>query len=798
MVGYMNFGQGISDITGFKQDNREFAVVGLVEDAAAFVDITDPYNPFEVGRISGNGNQNDGGNGWRDLKYWNRHVYIGTEAQDGVRVVSVNNPDNPVLVDTITDFTSSHNIHIDTDGYLYVVGAAEYDIWIYDLSIPESPELVGTWNGEYLHDIEVYNNKLYGAAIYSGYFYIIDVSDKTSPTTIVSHNTGIDGPSTHDCAVTENENYLIIADEKASGHISIWDISDYENINRVSEYIVGSNHSVHNVYVRPGTNLAIISYYVDGTRVLDVSDPTNPIEVGYFDTSNLTGLFDGNWGTYAYLPSGYIISSDRSTGLYILKSPLLSNSSMQWSDCADIVGNDLTCYGDIYQAESEVMQEIINLNTELAGLSIEDISSFSAGRVFSIDLSSRGLDSLILPDNFGNLSSLSYLQLQNNNLSSISDSIVSAGSLLELDLSDNQLTSIPENIGILSNLELLKLNNNKMLSLPSTLCGLPDDCIIDATGNHLCSDFIEPVENCITTIGYQNCDECESGYWFENYCSDATDVGVLWDLIGINDTLNGYNPMEIGNFQIGSPFWEEGKLIYLNLSNDNLTNLPDNIGNLNSLKELDLKNNSIVILPESIPSMDNLLTLRLYNNLLSELPDEIGNLINLEELYLSGNQLTSIPESIGNLQYIKKLWLSSNQLTSLPSTICDLPEDCLIQVKDNCITEAYECIPNLGDQNECADMGMLDYQPKVYHLFSPYPNPFNPVTNIIYVLPEHINIQIIVYDLSGKQIEILINESQTPGYHSVNWDASSYPSGIYFIMMVSDNVTYTQKVILIK
>jgi len=86
----------------------------------------------------------------------------------------------------------------------------------------------------------------------------------------------------------------------------------------------------------------------------------------------------------------------------------------------------------------------------------------------------------------------------------------------------------------------------------------------------------------------------------------------------------------------------------------------------------------------------------------------------------------------------------------------------------------------------------------VYHLFSPYPNPFNPVTNIIYVLPEHINIQIIVYDLSGKQIEILINESQTPGYHSVNWDASSYPSGIYFIMMVSDNVTYTQKVILIK
>ena len=56
--------------------------------------------------------------------------------------------------------------------------------------------------------------------------------------------------------------------------------------------------------------------------MLDISDPTNPIEVGYFDTSTLTGLFDGNWGSYAYLPSGYIISSDRATGLYILESPL--------------------------------------------------------------------------------------------------------------------------------------------------------------------------------------------------------------------------------------------------------------------------------------------------------------------------------------------------------------------------------------------------------------------------------------------------------------------------------------------
>ena len=74
LVSFMDFGQNVSDITGFYQDGREFAVVGLIEDAAVFVDISDPFSPFELGRITGTPSI------WRDLKYWYRHVYIGTEA----------------------------------------------------------------------------------------------------------------------------------------------------------------------------------------------------------------------------------------------------------------------------------------------------------------------------------------------------------------------------------------------------------------------------------------------------------------------------------------------------------------------------------------------------------------------------------------------------------------------------------------------------------------------------------------------------------------------------------------------
>ena len=99
------------------------------------------------------------------------------------------------MVNTIADVDNSHNIHVDSDGYLYIVGADINDIWIYSLLDPGNPELVGTWNlqnGEtssqgYCHDIEVYNNKLYCAAIYVGYFHIIDVTDKSNPVTITSH-----------------------------------------------------------------------------------------------------------------------------------------------------------------------------------------------------------------------------------------------------------------------------------------------------------------------------------------------------------------------------------------------------------------------------------------------------------------------------------------------------------------------------------------------------------------------------------------------------------------------------------
>ena len=306
LLGYLAFDQQTSDITGFYQDGREFAVVGL-QNTTAFVDVTNPSFPFEVGRI-------DGGNSiWRDLKYWNRHVYIGTEADDGIKIVSVDNPDNPILVNTITDVDNSHNIHVDEDGYFYIVGADEHEIWIYDLSSPSDPLLVGTWDEEYIHDLDVKDNLAYAMGIYSSTAYIIDLSDKTNPQTLVSWQ--YPGMA-HDAAVTADGNYLVTADEMQGGNLKLWDIQDYSNINLLDEFTVNPTHSVHNVYIKDG--LLYASYYADGTRIYDISSLSFN-EVGYYDTCEIDGLYVGNWGTYVYLPSGNIISSDIETGLYILQ-----------------------------------------------------------------------------------------------------------------------------------------------------------------------------------------------------------------------------------------------------------------------------------------------------------------------------------------------------------------------------------------------------------------------------------------------------------------------------------------------
>ncbi len=85
-----------------------------------------------------------------------------------------------------------------------------------------------------------------------------------------------------------------------------------------------------------------------------------------------------------------------------------------------------------------------------------------------------------------------------------------------------------------------------------------------------------------------------------------------------------------------------------------------------------------------------------------------------------------------------------------------------------------------------------------YMLFQNYPNPFNPVTIIQYSIPKISKVTLKIYDILGCEISTLINEEKPAGFYKVNWNASSYPSGVYFYKIRAGSFMETRKMILLK
>ncbi|MBL7074696.1 T9SS type A sorting domain-containing protein [candidate division KSB1 bacterium] len=88
--------------------------------------------------------------------------------------------------------------------------------------------------------------------------------------------------------------------------------------------------------------------------------------------------------------------------------------------------------------------------------------------------------------------------------------------------------------------------------------------------------------------------------------------------------------------------------------------------------------------------------------------------------------------------------------------------------------------------------------PYNYSLLQNYPNPFNYTTTIKYGLPQELKITLKVFNILGREVAILVDEHQGAGYHRINWDASSYSSGIYFYQIQAGEFQKIRKMILLK
>ncbi|MEO1023850.1 MAG: T9SS type A sorting domain-containing protein, partial [Bacteroidota bacterium] len=88
--------------------------------------------------------------------------------------------------------------------------------------------------------------------------------------------------------------------------------------------------------------------------------------------------------------------------------------------------------------------------------------------------------------------------------------------------------------------------------------------------------------------------------------------------------------------------------------------------------------------------------------------------------------------------------------------------------------------------------------PASLELAQNYPNPFNPSTTISFTLPQATQATLSVYDVTGRLVEVLINEHRSSGQHRVTFDASRLASGMYFYRLEAGEQVKTQKMMLIK
>jgi choice-of-anchor B domain-containing protein len=364
-----------NDIWGWVDgSNNEYALVGL-RSGFSVVNVTNPASPIEEFFIS------DVNSTWRDIKTWGNYAYVTTEASAGLLIVDLTDMTGNTYshVTQFTNnnggsvsFTSAHDIYIDENGIAYIFGAggpgpqSNGAIFLDVNANPTNPVYLGEWSDEYIHDGMVRGDTMWAGCIYDGKVFCVDVSDKTNPQTLGSATTP--NAFTHNAWVSDNGDYVFTTDEQSGAYLTAFDVSNPSNIFEVDriQSNPGSNSIPHNTFV--DGNFLITSYYRDGTTVHDITYPNYMIQVAYYDsyTGNGNG-FDGCWGTYPFLPSGNIISSDINSGPGGSGRLLIYGRDFQ--QACYLQGNvtDGITSLSINNASIEILSTSINENTNLIG-----------------------------------------------------------------------------------------------------------------------------------------------------------------------------------------------------------------------------------------------------------------------------------------------------------------------------------------------------------------------------------------------------------------------------------------------
>lgn len=393
----------------------EYALIGL-NNGTAFIDISNPTAPVYLGKLP----THTSSSSWRDIKVYNNHAFVVSEAGGhGMQVFDLTRLRN-VVAPPVTftedahfdEFGSAHNIVINEEtGYAYPVGASAFNggpIFI-NIQNPTNPIGEGGYSMDaYSHDAQIvtycgpdqdYNGREILIGSNESEVIIADITDKNNPVSISSvsySNVGY----THQGWFTEDQRYFILGDETDElgfgfdTRTLVFDFEDLDNPQFDFTYTGPTPASDHNGYTR-GDKYYMANYRA-GLRVIDISDIENGniTQEGFFDTypANNNASTSGAWNVYPYFDSGNIVISDISRGFILVKAASGDTTA------PNAVCQNITVMLDANGEATISPSDLDNGSTDNGG----DVSFLVCDRYF--DCSDLGANSVELEvyDTFGN------------------------------------------------------------------------------------------------------------------------------------------------------------------------------------------------------------------------------------------------------------------------------------------------------------------------------------------------------------------------------------------------------------
>lgn len=331
-----------NDVWGWAdaQTGNEYALMGMTN-GTAFVDVTDPENPVYLGILP----TETVSAPWRDIKVYQDHAYVVADGAGahGMQVFDLTRLRGVIAPQTFTedvlygDFQNTHNLAINEDtGFAYAVGTntCNEGLHMVDITTPNNPMFAGCHDVFEVHDSQCvsyvgpdadYANAEICANSAEDRVELVDVTNKSSTVSITNFTYPQLG-FVHQGWLTEDHGFLLIGDELDENNFAvptrthIFDVSDLDAPTYISAYEGPTPSIDHNLYVLG--NRVFEANYTSGLRVLEMGNLANSelTEIAHFDTfpDNDAVDFDGAWSVYPYLPSGNILVSDISNGLFIL------------------------------------------------------------------------------------------------------------------------------------------------------------------------------------------------------------------------------------------------------------------------------------------------------------------------------------------------------------------------------------------------------------------------------------------------------------------------------------------------